>query len=680
MSRPGPRRIWALLSTVAFAASLVGGFAMSSASAADVTEARPPVADVSLDASAPSTNLGTAPDLLVDNEPTRRFLMRFDVTPPAGKRLKSATLGLSCINKSSRGGNFVLVPGSWGELTATHNNAPAFGTQTVATLGGVAAGTRYQVDLTAVAKTASAGGTALSIGVVSTSSDGADYVSREGAAPQRPALTIVWEDDPGAPTPTPSPTETATPTPSPTETATPTPSPTTDPGPTLPPSGTARPVLADASIRQSTPTTNYGTDPELFVDNEPVWRFLMRFDVRVPAGQAITSAVLSITNTDSSTSAGTVRSLTGNWTETGVTWNNAPTFGSTVLASLGSVSSGTRYHVNLTSAAVAASATGFLNIGVVGTSTNGADFASMQAASAAQRPTLTLVYGEPGEPTPTPSPSPSPDPDPDPEPGQAFDVGLIGDTPYSASESEDLLNLRDTMNAAGLSYAVHVGDIKSGSSSCTDSHYTNARTIFNGFEAPFVYTPGDNEWSDCDGEELERLDFIRQTFFPTTSSPTLGMRKESVVRQSSTYTENARWTRGGIVFATIHTVGSNNFSGTERTERNAANVVWLRAAFDEADRIGARGVVVITHANWGEPFGSSAKSAFEDMVTILEDETVEFGKPVVFVHGDTHTFRIDNPYDLPNFTRIEVHAGADDWVRLRVVEDSRVFTMSTMSG
>jgi hypothetical protein len=665
MSRPGPRRIWALLSAVAFAASLVGGFAMSSASAADVTESRPPVADVILDASNPGTNLGTAPDLLVDNEPIRRFLMRFDVTPPAGKRLKTATLALSCINKSSTGGSIRLVPDTWGELTATHGSAPAFGSQTVATIGSVVAGTRYQVDLTAVAQTASAAGAALSIGVVSSSNDGADYVSREGAAAQRPALTIVWEDVPGA-TPTPTPTNTPTPTPTP------------DPDPSLPPSGTARPVLADASIRQSTPTTNYGTDPELMVDNDPVWRFLMRFDVRVPDGKVITSAVLSITCTDSSTSAGTVRALAGSWTENGVTWNNAPTFGNTVLASLGSVNSGTRYQLNLTSAAVAASVDGVLDIGVVGTSTNGADFASMQATSAAQRPTLTLVYGDPGEPTPTPSPSP--DPDPDPEPGQAFDVGLIGDTPYSSSESEDLLNLRDTMNAAGLSYAVHVGDIKSGSSACSDSHYTNARTIFNGFSAPFIYTPGDNEWSDCDGEELERLAFIRQTFFPTTSSPTLGVRTESVVRQSSTYTENARWTKGGILFATIHTVGGSNGSGSERTARNAANVTWLRAAFDEADRIGARGVVVITHANWGDPFNDTAKSAFEDMVRVLEEETEQFGKPVVFVHGDTHHFRIDNPYGLPNFTRIEVHAGADDWVRLRVVEDSRVFTMSTMSG
>ncbi|MGH2690039.1 MAG: DUF7594 domain-containing protein, partial [Actinomycetota bacterium] len=477
-------------------------------------------------------------------------------------------------------------------------------------------------------------------------------------------------------TPTPTPAETATPTP--TETVTPTATPT-DPGPTLPPSGTARPVLADASIRQSTPTTNYGTDPELLVDNEPVWRFLMRFDVRVPAGKVITSAVLSITCTDSSPSGGSVRALTGAWTETGVTWNNAPTFGSTVLASLGSVSSGTRYQLNLTSAAVAASVDGFLNVGLVGTSANGADFASMQG-SASQRPTLTLVYGDPGDPDPTPTPSPTTTPDPDPQPGEAFDIGLIGDTPYSSSESEDLLNLRDTMNAAGLSYAVHVGDIKSGSSACSDSHYTNARTIFNGFSAPFIYTPGDNEWSDCDGEELDRLDFIRQTFFPTTSSLTLGMRKESVLRQSSTYTENARWTRGGILFATIHTVGSSNGSGSERTARDAANVAWLRAAFDEAERVGARGVVVITHANWGDPFNDSAKSVFENMVTVLEEETEQFGRPVVFVHGDTHHFRIDNPYDLPNFTRIEVHAGADDWVRLRVVEDSRVFTMSTMSG
>lgn len=135
------------------------------------------------------------------------------------------------------------------------------------------------------------------------------------------------------------------------------------------------------------------------------------------------------------------------------------------------------------------------------------------------------------------------------------------------------------------------------------------------------------------------------------------------------------------MFATIHSVGgSNGGSGSERTARVATDIAWLRAAFDEVERIGARGVVIMTHANWGEPYGTSSGSSFSGLKQALGEEVVAWGKPVVFVHGDTHHFRIDNPLGAPNFMRIEVHAGADDWVRLRVVDDARVFTASSMDG
>jgi hypothetical protein len=426
--------------------------------------------------------------------------------------------------------------------------------------------------------------------------------------------------------------------------------------------------LADASIQQSTAGTNYGTNTKLLVDNSPVIRFLMRLDVSVPAGKVLKSATLSLQCVNASPSGGSIRQLTGAWTENAVTWNNAPAFAASPVATMGAVQSGTRYQIDLTAAALGRTE---LDVGWIGSSSDGADFGSKEASSA-QRPSLVVVYGD--------ATDPDPDPDPDPEPGEVFDLGLIGDTPYSASEAADLLDLRETMNDADLSYVVHIGDIKSGSSPCDDSAYTSVRTIFNGFEDPFVYTPGDNEWSDC-SDKTGRLSFLRQTFY--SDSQTLGQRKETVTRQAN-FPENARWSRGGILFATIHTVGSsNNRSGSEFAARNAANVTWLRAAFDEAVAQGSRGVVVMTHANWGDPYNDTTRNGFDDMKQVLEEEVVAFDKPVVFVHGDTHHFRIDHPLEhggttIDSFTRIEVHAGAGDWVRLRVVAGSEVFEASSM--
>ena len=50
---------------------------------------------------------------------------------------------------------------------------------------------------------------------------------------------------------------------------------------------------------------------------------------------------------------------------------------------------------------------------------------------------------------------------------------------------------------------------------------------------------------------------------------------------------------------------------------------------------------------------------FQDFLTALRDEVAAFRKPVAYVHGDSHYFRIDKPLldtagrRLENFTRIE---------------------------
>ena len=57
---------------------------------------------------------------------------------------------------------------------------------------------------------------------------------------------------------------------------------------------------------------------------------------------------------------------------------------------------------------------------------------------------------------------------------------------------------------------------------------------------------------------------------------------------------------------------------------------------------------------------------------------MSFGKPVLFVHGDSHVFRVDKPLfntqnsrTLENFTRVEVFGSPDvHWVRIVVEPDN----------
>src|SRR5262249_53519153 len=97
----------------------------------------------------------------------------------------------------------------------------------------------------------------------------------------------------------------------------------------------------------------------------------------------------------------------------------------------------------------------------------------------------------------------------------AYQIGLWGDLPYSDLQANvGVPNLIEDMNAHRLKFTVHDGDLKAGSGACDDAVYTRALGYLNSLEAPAMFTPGDNDWTDCDRNpgvnSLERLDFERK--------------------------------------------------------------------------------------------------------------------------------------------------------------------------
>ena len=260
-------------------------------------------------------------------------------------------------------------------------------------------------------------------------------------------------------------------------------------------------------------------------------------------------------------------------------------------------------------------------------------------------------------------------------------------------------SLLTNLNEENLAFVVHDGDIKSGSTLCDDTTFQWNLDLFGSSRHPLIYTPGDNEWTDCHRENngaydpLERLANVRQMFFPNTSS--LGQRRLGPERQSSVpghekFVENARWAFGEVTFVTLHVIGSNNNLGRtdeqdgEYRERNAANLAWLAESFTAARTRGSRGVLLAIQANmWDGP--AEARTGFADFLAALESETVVFGRPVVLVHGDSHYFRIDKPLlsrhtgrRIENFTRVETFGENDvHWVRGRVdYRDPNLFSFS----
>ena len=272
----------------------------------------------------------------------------------------------------------------------------------------------------------------------------------------------------------------------------------------------------------------------------------------------------------------------------------------------------------------------------------------------------------------------------------AFNFALIGDMPYGAEGDLKFPNvIADINRDRTLAFVAHDGDIKNGSSVCSNEMFDNRLELFNSFVQPLIYVPGDNEWTDCHRanngayDPLERLAYLRDLFFPTDDS--LGQRTLTLERQSadplySLYRENVRWVVKNVMFAGLHVVGSNNNLGrtpsadAEYAARNAATNAWLHDTFDEAVAQGHKAVMLVIQANplFDQP--PAGRTGFNAFLAALEAETIAYEKPVVLVHGDSHYFRIDKPMlgttsrrRVENFTRVETFGENDNhWLRVSV--------------
>ena len=415
--------------------------------------------------------------------------------------------------------------------------------------------------------------------------------------------------------------------------------------------------VADAAIRSDRPATNFGSADRLVADRSPKTKSFLRFEVTGLASPP-TGARLRLWVTNKSSNGPEVRPVTSTWDETTLTYATRPSVGSKI-DDVGKVSANRWLEYDV-GALVAGNGT--VEMALVGDSSDGADFASREDGTVAHRPQL--VVEAPGVAPPPPPPPPPP--------GGTLSFGLVGDTGYNSRSVERFLNVRDDMNEADLDFTVHVGDIKDGSDPCPDSVYTDNLYRFDAFQHPLVYTPGDNEWADCP-EKRDRLAYLRQVFFSGDQS--LGTPSMTTERQSAEVPENAMWHKGPVTFVTLHTVGSdNNQNGSEFESRNAANIAWMKAAFAAAGVRSSAGVVILSHANPGFPPDATSragKRGFESYLDRLRFEVQQWGKPVLYVHGDTHTFRVDQPKILgstrSNFVRVEVYGPSDEhWVRVDV--------------
>ncbi len=255
--------------------------------------------------------------------------------------------------------------------------------------------------------------------------------------------------------------------------------------------------------------------------------------------------------------------------------------------------------------------------------------------------------------------------------GEALRFVVIGDTPYSAYERAQLPRMLNSIADSGAEFVVHIGDIKGGQERCDDSLFLDRYRLFDGSRIPFVYVPGDNEWSDCDRlsngsyDPLERLNKLRSLFW--SAPETLGQKRFALERQPGPYAEHFRFRRGSVLFVTLNIPGGNNNWGmteqasAEFRQRNPVVLAWLKESFELARQEKLAAIVLFFQANPGfKHFAQGLPHrGYTELLNLLRDETSRFPGLVLAVHGDTHMSRVDHPLlsrkgkALQNFTRVE---------------------------
>jgi len=288
-------------------------------------------------------------------------------------------------------------------------------------------------------------------------------------------------------------------------------------------------------------------------------------------------------------------------------------------------------------------------------------------------------------------------------------VAVYGDAPYGTSPTDTAQfeaspAFIDSINGdPKVDLVLQVGDIHSGSQYCTAAYDSDVFDLWTRFKDPLVYTPGDNEWSDCHkvkegggafnktthqidyvldgsgnpvdyakGNPVANLELVRSIFF-AEPGVSLGGRKKQLLSQATSgdpafpsdakYVENVIWEQSKVLFVVINLPGGSNNDQdvwygaptetteqtTERTERTGADLRWLDQAFATAQDTGAAAVVIQAQADmWDPEKGAAHQAGYEPFVQSVASHALAFGKPVLMLNGDSHVYLSDNPLTPAN--------------------------------
>lgn len=220
----------------------------------------------------------------------------------------------------------------------------------------------------------------------------------------------------------------------------------------------------------------------------------------------------------------------------------------------------------------------------------------------------------------------------------------MGDVPYSSSEEVILQQqIADHNRYSPSAFMVHVGDIKSGGGGCPESVYQKVAGFLLELEVPTFVIPGDNEWTGC--SDWDQSWSFWTTHFMSFEQNFCGA---PAVERQPVRPENFAWVKNGVLIIGINMPGGTKKNPDLWDARLQDNANWvIQQLQQKASQV--RAAVIFAHA-----LKKTQDALFYDQ---FRPAAAAFAKPILWINGNDHSYKLDHPFPEQNITRVTVDNG-----------------------
>ena len=165
-------------------------------------------------------------------------------------------------------------------------------------------------------------------------------------------------------------------------------------------------------------------------------------------------------------------------------------------------------------------------------------------------------------------------------------------------------------------------------------------TSLRSLSVPAFIIPGDNEWNDCSDPDQAWAYWVAHLLAVDQNFCGVPLVERQAVRP-----ENFAFVKSGVLFIGINKV-HGGVSGAEEDTRLQQDADWITYQI-QTKGSAVRAAVIFAQAYPSSPLTNQFVAA-----------AGAFAKPVLYIHGDGHSWTQDFPFGQPNIMRIEVNRGA----------------------